>query len=251
MASRRGTTLIVAVALCAAALGPATAPAGAARLGVDVSRFNGTIDWSAARAAGVTFAFVQASRGTGLDCDVKPDDCGADPLYASNYGLARAAGIRVGPYHRAFIDPETPSQTRTDALTEANLFLTSVGTLQPGDLRPVIDFETPFDGAEPAQLRIWLRTWLRRVGEALRTKPIIYTNATSWGLNGNVREFAKAGHRLWVANWNVKKPVVPALNWAGRDWSVWQYTSSGVLPGFSGRVDLNRLRVRFKTISVR
>ncbi len=251
MARWRGTTLIVAAALCAAALGAGAAPAGAARLGVDVSRFNGTIDWTAARQAGVRFAFVQASRGTGLDCDVKPDSCGADPLYAANYAAARAAGIRVGPYHRAFIDPETPAQTRTDAMTEANVFLASVGTLQPGDLRPVIDFETPFDGASAANLRVWLRTWLTRVGDALRTKPIIYTNLSSWNLIGNVREFAKRGHRLWVANWNVRKPMVPAMNWAGRGWSVWQYTSSGRLPGFSGRVDLNRLRVRFRKLSVR
>jgi GH25 family lysozyme M1 (1,4-beta-N-acetylmuramidase) len=250
MSVRRGTKLIAVTLVCAAALACAAAPAGAARLGVDVSRFNGTIDWTAARGAGVSFAFVQASRGTGLDCDVKPDSCGADPLYATNYAAARAAGIRVGPYHRAFIDPETPAQTRTDALTEANVFLASVGALQPGDLRPVIDFETPFDGAEPAQLRIWLRTWLNRVGTALRTKPIIYTSTTSWGLNGNVREFAKRGHRLWVANWDVKKPMVPALNWADRGWSIWQYTSSGMLPGFSGRVDLDRLRVSFRKVSV-
>jgi GH25 family lysozyme M1 (1,4-beta-N-acetylmuramidase) len=251
MPGKRGISIALAVALCAAALGPAAASAGAARLGVDVSRFNGTIDWVAAKQAGVTFAFVQASRGTGLDCDVKPDSCGADPLYASNYAAARAAGIRVGPYHRAFIDPETPSQTRLDALTEANVFLASVGTLQRGDLRPVIDFETPFDGAPAAHLRIWLRTWLRRVGDALRTKPIIYTNASSWGMNGDVREFAKRGHRLWVAEWGVRKPTVPALNWAGRGWSVWQFTSSGRLPGFSGRVDLNRLRVSFKRIRFR
>jgi GH25 family lysozyme M1 (1,4-beta-N-acetylmuramidase) len=250
MSSRRGT-LVVAVAACALALGAAAAPAPAARLGVDVSRFNGTIDWAAARQAGVSFAFVQASRGTGLDCDVKPDSCGPDPLYAANYAAARAAGIRVGPYHRAFIDPETPAQTRTDALTEADVFLASVGTLQRGDLRPVIDFETPFDGASAANLRIWLRVWLKRVGEALRTKPIIYTNQSSWSFNGDVREFAKRGHRLWVAEWGVKKPSVPALNWASRGWSLWQYTSSGRLPGFSGRVDLNRLRVRFRKISVR
>ena len=250
MPSRRGTAVIAAAA-CALALCAAAAPASGARLGVDVSRFNGTIDWAAARQAGVSFAFVQASRGTGLDCDVKPDNCGPDPLYDANYAAARAAGIRVGPYHRAFIDPETPAQTRTDALAEANVFLASVGALAPGDLRPVIDFETPFDGASAANLRIWLRTWLRRVGEALRTKPIIYTNASSWSFNGDVREFAKQGHRLWVAEWGVKRPSVPARNWAGRSWSVWQYTNSGRLPGFSGPVDLNRLRVRFRKISVR
>ena len=61
---------------------------------------------------------------------------------------------------------------------------------------------------------------------------------------------AKQGHRLWVANWNVKKPVVPALDWAGRGWSIWQYTSSGSVTGIPGRVDLNQLASRLAVSSI-
>jgi GH25 family lysozyme M1 (1,4-beta-N-acetylmuramidase) len=239
-----------AIALAALAAAPATASAKQRPLGIDVSRFQGTIDWSAVRDSGVRFAFVQASRGTGADCDVVPDDCGPDAYYASNYAAARAEGIRVGPYHRVFIDPEPIEALKADARLEADTFTAVVGRLNRGDLLPALDVESPFDGASPVQVRVWLKTWIKRMRKTLKVKPIIYTNTTSWAATGNTSKFALKGYPLWVANWGVKSPSVPASNWAGRGWAVWQYTSSGSVPGISGRVDMNRLRVRFRKISV-
>jgi lysozyme len=249
-AARALAAVLGAVAL-AAVLAPAHASAGkGTKLGIDVSRFQGTIDWAQVKAAGVKFAFVQASRGTGYDCDVVPDDCGPDLYYATNYAAAKAAGIRVGPYHRVFIDPEPLEQLRTDARLEADTFTSMVGSLQPGDLRPALDVESPFDGATAVQIRVWIKTWITRVKRNLGASPIIYTNNASWAATGNTTKFAAKGYPLWVANFDVKSPLVPASNWAGRGWSVWQYTSSGTVPGISGRVDMNRLRVRFSKISV-
>ncbi len=257
---RRGrltrTTNTLAAAIGAAALVCALAPAAASAgkgsvTGIDVSRFQGTIDWAAVKASGVKFAFVQASRGTGFDCDVVPDNCGPDLFYATNYAAARANGVRVGPYHRVFIDPEPLEALKADARLEADTFTSMVGTLQQGDLRPALDVESPFDGATAVQVRVWIKTWITRVNKTLGQTPIIYTNNTSWAATGNTTKFAAKGYPLWVANFDVKSPSVPASNWAGRGWSVWQYTSSGTVPGISGRVDMNRLRVRFSKISVR
>lgn len=257
--TRTGRALVAtlgAAALCCT-LGLAPAPASAAakgtkgtKVGIDVSRFQGTIDWSAVKASGVKFAFVQASRGTGFDCDVVPDDCGPDLYYATNYASARAAGIRVGPYHRVFIDPEPIEALRADARLEADTFTSIVGSLNRGDLLPALDVESPFDGATAVQIRVWIRTWIARVRKTLGSKPIIYTNTTSWAATDNTTKFAAKGYPLWVANWGVKSPSVPAANWAGRGWAIWQYTSSGTVPGISGRVDMNRLRVRFSKVSV-
>ncbi len=250
-------TRTLAAALCASALGaavvmPTTASAGkGAAIGVDVSRFQETIDWTSVGGYGVRFAFVQASRGTGFDCDVVPDNCGADLYYASNYAAARAAGIRVGAYHRVFIDPEPIDALKVDARAEADLFTSIVGTLRRGDLLPALDVESPFDGASPVQVRVWIKTWVKRVRKTLGVRPIIYTNTTSWAATDDTTKFARKGHPLWVANWGVSKPSVPAGNWGGRGWSIWQYTSSGTVPGIAGRVDMNRLRVRFSRISVR
>ena len=254
---RASTKRALAGLACAGALAlpaalPGTAAAGTGTVtGIDVSRFQGAIDWTQVDAHGIRFAFLQASRGTGFDCDVIPRNCGADLYYASNYAAARAAGIRVGAYHRVFIDPEPIKALRTDARAEADLFASMVGELRRGDLLPALDVESPFDGASEVQVRVWIRTWIKRVKRKLGSRPIIYTNTTSWGATGDTAKFAAKGYPLWVANWGVSRPSVPAGNWAGRGWSVWQYTSSGTVPGISGRVDMDRLRVRFSRISVR
>jgi GH25 family lysozyme M1 (1,4-beta-N-acetylmuramidase) len=219
-------------------------------LGIDVSRFDHAIDWASVASSGVSFAFIEASRGTGDDCAVKPAECGADPLYATNYAGARAAGLRVGAYERAFASGPTVAEARADAAAEAELFIAQVGQLHAGDLLPVLDVETPFNGLNPDRLRVWIRAWMKRVRARLGARAIIYTNATSWQATGNTSEFA-AGHPLWIANFGVSRPSVPAANWGGRRWSIWQFTSSGAVPGIPGRVDEDRLKVRLGKLSVK
>ena len=220
------------------ALAVFASPASAARLqGIDVSRFDGPIDWEQVAGDGIRFAFVQASRGAGDDCAVKPQRCGRDGLYDANYEGARAAGVPVGAYHRAFVTGRGRATLRDDAQAEAEVFIDRVGRLRPGDLRPALDFETPFADVKAEQLRLWVRVWLRRVTDALGVKPVIYTNTSSWAATGDTTEFALDGNALWVANWGVRKPAVPASDWGGEGWSVWQYTSDGSVDGIHGRVD--------------
>jgi GH25 family lysozyme M1 (1,4-beta-N-acetylmuramidase) len=83
--------LAIAVCVAVAALAPATASAQPKR-GIDVSRFQGEINWKRVGTTNVKFAWVQASRGDGSDCAVVPDRCGADEFYAANYEGATAAG---------------------------------------------------------------------------------------------------------------------------------------------------------------
>lgn len=245
------TSLALVLALGAALLATAApAWAGTKAPGIDVSRFQGTIDWPTVAGSGIRFAFVQAARGNGTDCTVRPEHCGADPFYAINYANAKAAGIRVGPYHRAFATGATRAEARADAISEADVFLATVVTLTPGDLLPALDVETPFTGLTPKRLSTWIRVWVKRVRARLGVKPLIYTNATSWRATGDTREFAKARYPLWVAQWGVSKPSVPAGNWADRGYSVWQYTSSGSVPGIIGRVDLDRLGIGLAKITI-
>jgi GH25 family lysozyme M1 (1,4-beta-N-acetylmuramidase) len=149
-----------------------------------------------------------------------------------------------------FASGATPAEARADALVEADLFLAAVGTLQIGELTPVIDVETPFTGMTASSLRTWVRVWVKRVNRRLGRKPMIYTSATSWAATGNTTEFARAKYPLWVAHYGVSRPSLPAGNWAGRGYSVWQYTSSGSVPGISGRVDMDRLGTGLAKITV-
>ena len=59
---------------------------------------------------------------------------------------------------------------------------------------------------------------------------------------GDTDWFARNGYSvLWIANWTTaSQPAVPAGGWAGNGWSFWQHSSSGVVPGISGAVDLDR-----------
>jgi lysozyme len=251
---RRHLPALALLALAALLLAAPVASAGKRPRGIDVSRFQGTIDWAQVRGAGIGFAFAQASRGSGLDCTVRPESCGADPYWGYNYATAKANRIRVGPYHRAFVGGSNLAEARLDAATEANVFIAAVrstGGLVRGDLRPALDVETPFAGLTPKQLTAWVRVWVKRVRRALGARPIIYTNATSWSATGDTREFARSRHALWVANWNVRKPAVPARDWAGKGWSIWQHTSSGSVAGIAGRVDLNRVRGGLRKLIVR
>jgi lysozyme len=246
---RRWTSAALAAAL-AFGFAAGTASASPRLPGIDVSRFQQQIDWPAVADEGIRFAFLQASRGSGGDCTVRPNQCGLDGSYDFNYAQAKAAGIRVGPYHRAFVGGSGPAEVKADARAEAAVFLAEVAELDQGDLRPALDMETPFEDLTATELRIWARTWLKRVGHALHTKPIIYTNNSSWSALANPTSFARAGHPLWVANWNVPKPLVPAANWAGESWRVWQHSSDGAVAGIHGRVDLDWLRGGWRGVSV-
>jgi lysozyme len=241
---------LLSVALLCAGL-CMSAQAGGAVLGVDVSRFEQEIGWSRVAGDGIRFAYVQASRGSGGDCTVKPQTCGPDGFYEFNYRRAREEGIRVGAYHRAFTGGSSLRGARRDARREAGVFIRSVGSLRRGDLLPALDFETPFAGMGAGQLRAWVKAWVRRVRGALGATPMIYTNVSSWGQTGDTRLFARAGHPLWVANWDVPAPALPARRWDGRGWSVWQFSNAGHVSGIDGRVDMDRLGTPFHRISVR
>jgi lysozyme len=246
---RKGLAAATAVALALTALGPASALGGRYARGIDVSRFQAEINWKQVGGTKVRFAFVQASRGSGDDCAVVPEECGADRFYRRNYRGARGQGIRVGPYHRAFAEGGDRSEAKLDARAEADVFVEEVGELRRRDLLPALDVEQPFAELNAERLRLWVRTWLKRVERKLGDKPIIYTNSSSWAATGDTTEFALAGHHLWVANWGVPEPSVPADDWGGNGWSVWQFTSSGRVRGIDGNVDKDRMRVGFHQIS--
>src|SRR5436190_9746823 len=149
--------LAALMAVLVLSLSPASAGAGTRALGIDVSRFQKTIDWPSVAGAGIRFAFVQASRGSGTDCTVKPEQCGADPYFAANRLAAETAGIRVGAYHRAFASGGTVADARADAIAESDVFLAAVGTLQSGELVAVVGVEAPLSGMTASTRRSWIR----------------------------------------------------------------------------------------------
>src|SRR3989442_6038255 len=164
-----------------------------------------------------------------------------DPNYASYRSGANASGIYIGAYH--FARPDTSAN---DATIEADHF-TSVATPKSGDIVPVLDLEDS-GGLSTSALTTWVQTWLDRVTATVGVKPMIYTGPNFWRTYmGDTTKFADEGYRLlWIANWFVPHPDVPAQNWGGAGWTFWQYDDCGSVPGISGCVDLDYLKASRK-----
>jgi GH25 family lysozyme M1 (1,4-beta-N-acetylmuramidase) len=69
---------------------------------------------------------------------------------------------------------------------------------------------------------------------------MVYTNATSMFWVNHMADttwFADNGYRLWIRHLDVQSPTLPASNWGGHGWTIWQYAVVGGLDGISGKVD--------------
>ena len=197
---------------------------GESARGIDVSHYQGRIEWSRVAASGTRFVFAKATEGRNY----------LDPTYLENKAGAEAHGIAFGAYHFA-----TPDGGRVDAIREANHFVDEA-RLRPGNLLPVLDLETT-GGLNHEQLTRWILTWLRQVRDRLGVDPIVYTSPLGWEIRvGDTAAVARAGfEHLWVAHWGVDEPEVPASRWDGHGWTFWQRSACGAIPGIDGCVDVD------------
>jgi lysozyme len=181
--------------------------------GIDVSHYQGTVDWQQVAEAGMAYAFVKATQGVSS----------TDSQFAANWAGVQTAGLLRGAYH--FYQPgDDPQQ-------QAEHFL-SVVQLEPGDLLPVLDIETM--GSQTAsEIVQGIETWLGTVQAAIGRAPIVYTAPGFWNSLGT-QQFGL--YPLWVAEYGVSTPKLPA-GWTS--WAFWQYSESGSVAGVAGSVDLD------------
>jgi hypothetical protein len=144
--------------------------------GVDVSDWDGTVDWGQVAASGRAFAFIKATQG----------NYDTQSTFAANWSDAKAAGLLRSPYH--FFD------ATVDGVTQAQYFLSVLGAqggLEPGDLPPMLDIECPTSSSEteatPCEGQVatgWAPTatiaqeafdWLTTVAQATGRTPVIYS----------------------------------------------------------------------------
>lgn len=214
----------VATVRAARAAGARDVSRAVVRHGLDVSHWQGRVEWRAVARSGVSFTWLKATEGTGL----------VDRTWERNRRAARRAGVLVGAYHFA-----SPSRHRNDARREADHFLRTT-RLRPGELVPALDLEID-GGLSRAALTRWTRTWLTRVEARLGVRPVLYTSPgfVASELTGGKRIARDLAPHLWVAHWRTDAPALPAGDWAGRGWSFWQWTDRGTVPGIEGPVDRN------------
>ena len=203
----------VAAAQPAAALHSGSAPV---LTGIDVSRHSGQVDWSMVAAEGHAFAYIKSTEGVDL----------VDARFRSNWEGAARAGLSRGAYHFYV--------TEDDPEAQARFFLETVGH-EPGDLLPVVDVELLGHGTR-ADWGEGLARFLQILESELGVKPMLYTSPRFWDdeVGGGFGE-----HPLWVAEYEVDAPVVPA-GWT--DWHLWQWKGDASVPGVEHAADLSRVR---------
>lgn len=184
--------------------------------GIDVSRYQQTINWESVKAMNVAgvqigFAFMKATEGIS----------GSDSHFKRNWRKAKEAGVTRGAYH-FFIASK-------DGTKQAENFIKAV-KLTKGDLPPVLDVEQT-NGVSKALLQQRVKAFLYAAELAYGVKPIIYTNADFYKryLDGAFDEYP-----LWVAHY--LRPLAPRIE---RNWHFWQHSESGRVNGIAGKVDFN------------
>jgi lysozyme len=197
--------------------------AGAFLPGVDISRYQQKIDWGALVLSGIKFCFIKATEGAR---DV-------DAAFARHWEAAAAAGLIRGAYH--FFRPQIPVSTQLD------LFVRTIGQLQPGDLPPALDLEGTAGWVDiPAAARAPLAlNMLNALEGRLRATPVVYMSP--WFAAELLKSSpALARFPIWIAQYSeAPAPIVPKP-WS--TWTFWQHSQGGKVPGVSGFVDLNRFR---------
>lgn len=181
--------------------------------GIDVSHFQGTVNWPEVAGSGIVFAFAKATDGITY----------ADPDFAVNWPAMQSAGLLRGAYH--FYEPAD------DPASQAQNFLSTV-SLAPGDLPPALDVET-LGGVSSTELWSGVAAWLQAVQTATGRQPLLYVAPGFW--NENSPDLALTSYPLWLADY-ASQPTLPN-GWS--TWHFWQHSETGSVPGVSTSVDLD------------
>ncbi|QDP51310.1 MAG: putative endolysin type Endo-N-acetylmuramidase [Prokaryotic dsDNA virus sp.] len=198
---------------------------------VDLSSWNGTVDFKKLKQAGVSHAWIKLTEGT----------THRNPGYQKKFDTARNEGVIVGGYH--FGRPDTYSGDPNDWEKEANNFLLQLDKAgcHKGDLVPVLDLEKGMKTDDNHNVE-WCLKWLQMVGKETNSTPLIYSARWAWQLF--VMKAAKdkqqelAQYPLWLASYNEGiEPKRKTKLW--KKWAVWQFTGHGTIEGVKGRCDLN------------
>ena len=177
--------------------------------GIDVSKFQGTINWNkVAKDSTIKFAYIRASEGTSIQ----------DPNYRANIKAAKKAGLLVGSYH--------VYSSKTTAYQQMGNIRKMIKKSEQ-DLIPVLDIEGHHSG----------RLYMERVDKLLElmeaeygVKPMIYTSERLYKTHFANKKYSK--YHIFIANYK---------GYPTTRFTLWQYTERGHCNGISGYVDFSRL----------
>ncbi|MBQ7472266.1 MAG: glycoside hydrolase family 25 protein [Prevotella sp.] len=197
--------------------GDANYPDGYEIHGIDISHYQGKIDWDELRGAQIDgcplrFVIIKSTEGSSR----------LDDKFEDNFYQAREHGFVRGAYHFW--------SNKSSARAQAYHFLNKV-PLEDGDLPPVLDVEHKPNGRSTEDFQRDILTWLHIVEDKYHVKPIIYTYYKFKELYLSAPVFDD--YPYWIAHYYVDE-----VKYKG-EWKFWQHTDAGRLPGIKGYVDFN------------
>ena len=157
--------------------------------GIDVSEWQGNIDFGEVARAGIEVVYIRASEGRGY----------VDPYFRENYEKAKANGLRTGFYH--FLT----ATNEAEAKEEAEFFVSNIKGLEP-DCRLAMDFEV-FDGLDVSTINEISRVFLETVEKLSGKECVIYSDAYN-ARTVFSKELAE-DYPIWVADYFVEEPEIP------------------------------------------
>lgn len=184
--------------------------------GIDVSGWQGNINYEAVKESGIDIVYMKASEGSYF----------VDPYFNQNYENAKANNLKVGFYHYV------TARSVEEAIQEANFFAATISGKIP-DCRLAMDFES-FGNLSPEEITQIGLAFMRTVENLTKKEMVIYSDTS----NASYRFYGElTSYPLWVAQYEVSKPT-PNGNWS--TWVGWQYSDAGEIPGISGYVDRDK-----------
>jgi GH25 family lysozyme M1 (1,4-beta-N-acetylmuramidase) len=190
-------------------------------LGVDVSSYQGSPNWSSVYSSGRTFAWAKATEGLTFN----------DTSFSYNAANASSGNVILGAYHFARYD-----LGHAAADEAAHFESVAASVLKPGYLAPALDVEHTTTMSNTS-LSTWVNTFNQKVLTDTGAKPLVYTYASfaASHFNSSVTQWD-----LWMADYNGQAPGTGAPStspWS--TWAFWQYGSGGTVSGISGNVDVD------------
>ncbi len=184
--------------------------------GIDVSNWQGYIDYAQVRNSGIEVVYIKASQGINIK----------DAYFDINYENAKANGLKVGFYH--FLTAVNTQQ----AEQEADFFVSVIAGKTP-DCKLVLDYET-FGGASVEEINLIARTFMEKVQELTNKEVIMYSDLSNARDTFN-RSLAE-DYQLWIAYYgNYNNLANVETSW--QEFIGVQYTDRGRVNGINGSVD--------------
>lgn len=190
-------------------------PKGYSVYGIDVSHHQGEIDWKRLKRGTpneppISFVYIKATEGSDHN----------DTRFEKNWDNAKNNNFLCGAYHYF--------STTSSGKAQAELFISKVN-LEPGDLPPMVDIEDEPDNA--TEYKEELKNFICLLENHYKVKPLIYTYRKFH--DKYIDDVFFNDYPLWIAQYNVTKPGIT------NEWTMWQCTKNGKLPGIGHKVDIN------------